>query len=130
LEGGITLSHVVSIKTEVRDAAAIRAACQRLKLDQPQPGTFELFSGEATGIAVQLPDWTYPVVCDVATGELKYDSYGGRWGEQKELDRFAQAYAVEKSRIEARRAGHSVTEQTLVDGSIKLTIQVGTGGAA
>ena len=38
-------------------------------------------------------------------------------------------YAVEKARIEARRQGHSVTEQPLADGSIKLTIQVG-GGAA
>jgi hypothetical protein len=31
----------------------------------------------------------------------------------------------EKSRLEARRKGHTVTEQLLTDGSIKLTIQVG-----
>jgi hypothetical protein len=37
-------------------------------------------------------------------------------------------YAVEKCRIEARKAGRSVTEQTLADGSVKLTIQV-SGGA-
>jgi hypothetical protein len=30
-----------------------------------------------------------------------------------------------RSKIEARRAGHSVTEQTLDDGSIKLTVHVG-----
>ncbi len=47
------------------------------------------------------------------------------WGEQRELDRFLQGYAVEKARIEARRRGHTVTEQSLADGSIKLTIQVG-----
>jgi len=40
-----------------------------------------------------------------------------------------QAYAVEKSRLEAHRRGHSVTEQPLADGSIRLTIQV-SGGAA
>ena len=51
------------------------------------------------------------------------------WGDQKELDRFMQAYAAEKAKIESRRRGHSVTEQTLADGSIKLTIQV-NGGAA
>ena len=123
------MSHIVNIKTEVRDAAAIHAACRRLKLDQPEDGIFKLFSGEATGIAVRLPDWNYPVVCDIATGELKYDNYSGSWGEQKELDRFLQAYAVEKARIEARRKGHTVTEQPLADGSIKLTIQV-NGGAA
>ena len=42
------------------------------------------------------------------------------------LDKFLQIYAVEKSRLEARRRGHQVTEQALADGSIKLTIQVGS----
>ena len=51
------------------------------------------------------------------------------WGEQKELDRFLQAYAVERAKIEARRRGHTITEQSLSDGSIKLSIQV-AGGAA
>ena len=40
-----------------------------------------------------------------------------------------QAYAVERARAEARKKGHVCMEQTLSDGSIKLTIQVG-GGAA
>ena len=35
----------------------------------------------------------------------------------------------EKAKIEARKKGHTVSEQTLADGSIKLTIQV-AGGAA
>lgn len=50
------------------------------------------------------------------------------WGDRLHLDRFLQSYAVEKTRIEARKRGHTVTEQSLVDGSIKLTAQV--GGAA
>ncbi len=123
------MSHIVQIQTEVRNVAAIRAACRRLNLDQPEQGTFKLFSTEATGLAVRLPDWNYPVVCDTATGQLKFDNYEGRWGDQKELDRFMQAYAVEMAKQEARRHGHGTTEQTLSDGSIKLTIQV-AGGAA
>ena len=47
------------------------------------------------------------------------------WGDQRELDRFLQAYACERAKIEARRQGHTVTEQPLADGSIKLTIQLG-----
>jgi hypothetical protein len=122
------VSHVVSIKTEVRDVDAIRAACRRLNIDQPEQGTFKLFSGEATGIAVRLPDWTYPVVCDVATGEMNFENYNGRWGDQNELDAFLQGYAVEKARLEAHKRGHTVTEQPLADGSVKLTIQVNGGG--
>jgi hypothetical protein len=123
------VSHIVSIKTEVRDAAAVRAACQRLRLAAPIEGKTRLFSGEVQGLAVQLPEWQYPVVTDLATGQLRYDNFGGRWGDQRQLDRFLQAYAVERARAEARKKGHAVTEQQLSDGSIKLTIQV-AGGAA
>ena len=88
-------------------------------------GKTRLFSGEIEGLAVQLPDWVYPVVCDTTTGKLAFDDFGGRWGDQKELDKFLQAYASERVKIESRRTGHVVTEQQLADGSIKLTVQVG-----
>jgi hypothetical protein len=73
------MSHIVTIATKVRDPAAITAACQRLGLAAPIQGTAELFSGEATGLLVQLPGWQYPVVIDVTTGELRYDNYAGQW---------------------------------------------------
>ena len=119
------MSHIVSIQTEVRDPIAIRSACDRLKLPEPVFGEVKLFSSSATGWAVQLPKWRYPVVADVNTGKLAYDNYNGRWGEPKQLDRFLQGYAVEKAKIEARKKGHSVIEQPLEDGSIKLTVSVG-----
>ena len=122
------MSHIVQIQTEIRDVAAIQAACHRLGLPEPTHGTAQLFSSRTTGWAVQLPGWQYPVVCDVETGEVRYDNFNGHWGEQRDLDRFLQAYAVEKTRIEARKKGHTVTEQQLADGTIKLTVQI--GGAA
>jgi hypothetical protein len=125
----ISLSHIVTIKTEVRDAAAVRAACRRLGLAEPVQGTTRLFSSEASGLIVQLPDWQYPIVADLGTGQVQFDNFGGRWGDSKHLDRFLQAYAVEKCHIEARKKGHSLTEQSLADGSIKLVIEV-QGGAA
>jgi hypothetical protein len=122
------LSHTVEIRTEVRDATAVTAACDRLRLPQPAQGTHRLFSGEIAGLGVQLPEWRYPAVCQLETGEIRFDNCGGRWGEQQHLDRFLQAYAVEKAKIEARRRGNTCTEQQLADGSVKLTINV--GGAA
>jgi len=119
----------VQIQTQVKDAAAVRAACQRLGLPQPVQGKTRLFSGEVTGLAVQLPDWVYPVVVDLPTGEIKMDDFGGRWGDRAHLDRFLQMYAVERARAEARKRGHQCTEAQLPDGSIRLTIQV-QGGAA
>ncbi len=118
------MSHVVEIKTQVKDATAVTAACRRLKLHEPRQATVTLFNTEVTGLAVQLPQWTFPIVCDIHTGEVKYDNYGGRWGQQCHLDQFLQAYAVEKARLEARRQGHSVSEQQLEDGSIRVRIAV------
>lgn len=122
------MSHIVEIQTEVRDPVAIQAACERLKLAAPEVRTFQLFTQQAHGWGVQLPEWRYPVVCDVSTGRLAYDNYEGRWGDPQQLNQFLQGYAVEKSRLEARRNGHTVFEQPLADGSIRLTIQL--GGAA
>lgn len=119
------MSHIVTIQTQVRDPVAIRAACDRLKLPNPIEETVPLFSGQARGYAVRLPGWTYPVVCQTESGTLKYDNFQGHWGEQAELDRFLQMYAVEKAKLEARRRGHTVTEQSLADGSVKLVVQVG-----
>lgn len=123
------MSHIVQIQTQIKDAAAVAAACRRLGLAEPVEETVRLFSAEVTGLAVRLPEWRYPVVCQLATGELKYDNYLGRWGNQVQLDRLLQIYAVEKAKLEARKRGHSVNEQALPDGSIKLTVQV-AGGAA
>ena len=123
------MSHIVTIKTEIRDGEALRLACRRLGHADPVHRTARLFSASATGLAVELPGWTYPVVCDLASGQAHFDNYQGAWGSQRELDQLMQAYAVEKTKLEARRKGYAVAEQLLTDGSIKVTIQV-TGGAA
>jgi hypothetical protein len=122
------LSHIVSIQTQIKDPAALAAACRRLGLAPPTQGKALIFSTEAEGLLVQLPDWRYPAVVDTSAGAIQFDTYGGRWGAQIELDKLLQAYAIEKTRLEARRSGHSLTELRLPDGSVKLTLQM--GGAA
>jgi hypothetical protein len=127
LQRRIIISHIVVIKTEVRDAAAISAACQRLGLPPPVEGKVKLFSGESEGLAVQLPGWTYPIVCDTTAAHVKFDNFDGRWGDQHHLDSFLQMYAVCRATAEARRRGHSVSETAQADGAIKLVIQVAGG---
>ena len=122
------MSHIVRIQTEVRDAAAVCAACQRRGLPEPVHGQHIVFQEEVAGLGVRLRDWQFPAVCQLEQGTIHYDNFGGRWGEQRELDSFMQAYAVEKAHIEARKRGYTFTEQSLSDGSIKVSIQV--GGAA
>ena len=116
------MSHIVSIQTKINDLVAIAAACHRLALAAPVHGAVKLFSGDVSGIIVQLPGWRYPAVIDTAAGAVRYDNYEGQWGDVRELDRFQQAYTVEKTKLEARKKGHAVSEQRLQDGSIRLQI--------
>ena len=98
------MSHVVTIETKIHDSVAVSAACQRLNLAVPVQGKAQLYSGEGTGLIVQLPDWRYPIVIDILTGLVRYDNFNGVWGAEVELARFRQAYAVERAKLEARRS--------------------------
>lgn len=118
------MSHIVTITTRVKDPAALGLACQRLGLAAPVTQTVRLFSGAVFGHAVQLSGWRYPVVFDPETGQAHYDNYSGRWGQEAELHKLLQRYAVEKTRLEARQKGYLLLEEALQDGSIKLTIQL------
>src|SRR4051812_4536799 len=102
------MSHIVTIQTRLHDPAAVAAACKRLGLVEPVQGKAQLYSGEADGLLLQLPGWHYPAVIDVLIGQVRYDNFGGHWGEQQHLDRFLQAYAVEKAKLEARKKGYTV----------------------
>jgi hypothetical protein len=73
------MSHLVTIRTKLQDPGAIAAACRRMDLPPPVHGTAQLFSASATGLIVQLPGWQYPAVIDTQTGEVRCDTFGGRW---------------------------------------------------
>ncbi len=97
----------MTIETQIRDAAAVVAACANLRWRPPLEGNHRLFSATVSGLAVFAPNWRYPIVCELSTGRLIFDDFEGRWGDSKELDRFKQRYAVEKASMEARRLGRS-----------------------
>ena len=116
------MSHIVTITTQIKDLEALSQACRRLDLPAPLLGTAILYRTTVEGWQVTLPGWKYPIVCDLTTGQIHQDNFGGRWGDLNELHRLLQTYAVEKVRLEARRKGLSVYEHPLANGSIRLTI--------
>ena len=117
------MSHTVTIQAELKDPAALEAACRRLQLHLPTRGRIQLFDRVAEGTGIQLDGWRFPI-CLTDQGELLYDNFGGFWGLPERLDEFRQAYAIEKTRLEARRQGYPCQEQALPDGSVRLTLQV------
>ena len=124
IHGVQAVSHTLTIKTEIRDFAALSATCRRLKLAQPTQGEVRLFDRVATGIGVQLDGWRFPVCIEI-DGNLLFDNFGGFWGNPENLGEFQQIYAIEKATIEARKQGHSCQESLQTDGSIHLFVTLG-----
>jgi hypothetical protein len=118
------MSHLVTIRTEVRDREAVSRACRRLELPEPIEGDAKVFATWKKGLLVHLKDWEFPVVVDLKSGKVEYDNFEGHWGDVDRLMTFLQIYAVEKATMEARKRGHSVVEQPMLGGAIKLVIGV------
>ena len=76
------MSHIVKIETQVRDLQALVSACDRMRLAPPVQRTVKLYASEATGYAVQLDGWNYPVVFDLSAAKVAYDNFEGRWKGQ------------------------------------------------
>jgi hypothetical protein len=102
------MSETMNIKTEILDMAALSAACERLGF-QMQVGEHRLYRTTETGMGVFLPGWQFPLVVKEG-GQVAYDTYGGRWGDEKKLHELTAHYGLEKAKLEARKKGYSIYE--------------------
>jgi hypothetical protein len=119
------VSHIVTVKAEIKNPVALTLACARLGLVAPKQGNHKLYSGKAiSGLAISLPGWKYPVVVDSVSGEVHYDNYNGHWGSQAQLDKLLQRYAVEATLAVTESLGYGCEEVLLEDGSIELVVSV------
>jgi len=55
------MSHTVTIQVELKDPAALEAACRRLQLPLPTRGPVRLFDRIAEGTGIQLDGWRFPI---------------------------------------------------------------------
>ena len=122
------MSHFTTIKTQIKDTTALKAAVAEL-------GLILLQNAEARGYAVnkqhgdyvirlkgpydiavnQQPDGTFGLTTDWWEGHVERE-VGANFGK------LLQLYAVHKASIEARRKGLTVQRNQKHDGSIKLVI--------
>ena len=126
------MSHFATIETQIRDIAALKAACAELGLKvkenavargygaNTQKGDYVIHLKGPYDIAVnKMPDGTFGMTTDWWSGHVEKE-VGPHFG------RLLQLYGIHKVQIEARKKGYSTRRQTLNDGSIKLVI----GGVA
>jgi len=122
------MSHFATIQTEIKDSAALRAACEEMGLPVEEnaeargyytnrtPGEFVIRLKGPYDIAVNRDgNGNYTLTTDWWEGHVEKE-VGPQFG------RLRQLYAVHKASVEARRKGYTVQRRKLNNGSIKLTI--------
>jgi hypothetical protein len=122
------MSHFTTIKTQIKDTNALRAACTELgfRLLENAPargyanstrhGDYVIQLAGPYDIAVERnPDGTYGLTTDWWQGHVEKE-VGANFGK------LLQLYGVHKTTMEARKKGLSVMRRTKTDGSIKLVL--------
>ena len=122
------MSHFTTIKTQIKDIAALQSACKEMNLTlltnakargyagQIRQGDFVIKLNGPYDIAVnRQPDSTYALTTDWWDGSVEKE-VGSNFGK------LLQLYAVHKASAEARKKGLSVLRQPQRNGSIKLVL--------
>jgi hypothetical protein len=122
------MSHFTTIKTQIKDIAALRSACQEL-------GLILLQDTEARGYGSQIRAGDYVIKLngpyDIAVNKQPDNSFGlttDWWQGHVEQEvgsnysKLLQLYAVHKATMEAKRKGMAVLRRQKQDGSIKLIL--------
>jgi hypothetical protein len=122
------MSHFTTVKTQIKDIAALRSACAELglavKQDTQARGYYEnKINGEYViklkgpyDIALnKQPDGSFGITADLWEGCVEKEV-------GKDYGKLLQLYGVHKATIEARKKGLSVLRRAQQNGSIKLVL--------
>lgn len=87
------MSHTLQVRVEYRDKQALASAVEKVGGTVIGDGCHYLFAGEETGWGFRLLSWNYPLIL-TEDGILKFDDYGGRWGQRSDIERLKAEYAA------------------------------------
>ena len=123
------MSHISKIELQVNDLSVLGSACSRLGLELVRSKTtFKWYGKDAPCVhAIRVPQADYEIgIIDRDGGfELNCDFYDRNLEKVigKSGGLLKQAYAVEKTKTEARRKGYSVLEQKTETG-VRLQVRI------
>ena len=122
------MSHFTTIKTQIKDIAALNLACTEMGLklitnakargydQEMRNGEFVIQLKGPYDIAVnKQPDGTFGLTTDWWNGHVEREV-------GKDYSKLLQLYAVHKASLEAKKKGYSVLRKSQQDGSIKLVL--------
>jgi hypothetical protein len=122
------MSHFTTIKTQIKDINALRAACHELGFAVLQNSSARGYINNQTkGEYVIKLNGPYDIALNKnedGTYGLTTDWWDGHVEKEvgKNFGKLLQLYGVHKATMEARKKGLSVVRRTKQDGSIKLVL--------
>ncbi|HZV35103.1 MAG TPA: hypothetical protein VFB72_11070 [Verrucomicrobiae bacterium] len=130
------MSHIVSIKTQVTDIEAVKAACKELGFtfnegakDYQAWGTLRPACAHSINVNRKGYKWEIGLIKNDAGYQLSYDRFlelemvkGEGAPLAKGGSNFIQHYAVHKATIEARKRGYMVNRVAGKNGAIQLVV--------
>ena len=124
------MSHISKIELEVKDLGTLRQACIRLGLNMLEgKKTFKWYGQEESHCdhAIRVPGATYEIGV-IKRGdlyELQCDYYDAAIGKAigQNGGLLKKAYAVERTKTEARRKGYTVIEKQ-TDSGVRLHVRM------
>lgn len=115
------MSHIVKVKTTVRNNECLRLACVQVGASAPEEGTCLIYGTSYQGVYFKLPGWRYPI-CISANGTLNFDNYRGHWGAKAKLDELLQRYTANVAVRNLVRQGFRLQGKPTIgaDGKMRL----------
>ena len=98
------MSHTVEIKLELRDKEVLGQSVLKMEGNILGDGSHRLYAGQEQGWGFTLPKWKFPLVLKQG-GELAFDSFRGLWGNEGDIERLKERYALETARGAATAQG-------------------------
>lgn len=116
------MSHMVEVAVKMTNKKAIINAAKALGVATKEVSNMKFYRSEdtATGTAVYLSGWKYPMVIE-KDGNIKMDNYNGSWGSNDRLNEFKQEYSHEALKIKLRLQRKRFTSEK-INGKYKVKI--------
>lgn len=97
------MSHTVTCEIDIRDREAFAAVARAMGAEILGEGVHSLFESHEAGLGIKLDGWLFPIV--LGEKGLKFDDYGGKWGNPADIGALTERYALSVARKAAEAQG-------------------------
>ena len=117
------MSHIVKLALKFKVKQALDHAINAASEGAEHVSNYRFYDNNVvSGLGIQFNGWKYKAVID-NDGNMVYDTYKGKWGNESHMENFCKEYTFEVARSWAMNHGYFVQ-----DNGVIMTITTPEGG--